>query len=906
MSLWKNESARVPLAVIGVLFVMISAVISINISRLDAQMAAAMVPGDEMDGADTALLYATADLARIINYAGMEALKQMGETPVIEPDNTSQYGHGATTPTVAEFNRNWAKGMIADTMNQYIRSNYMFNSYTYRGYAINTEPLNGWQDIKITPVHMALDRDLSTYVLPPANTYQTYWKVTVPMNISIVDLESGDVIDTQHIAIDNLITSRYPLLEGLTLEYEQRLNGADAVMAETTAFANAFTWTRGYMQYYTRTKGTENIVTNEHLALVVNGALLLDQGFVFNSVDTGSIIEYAMQTRSTLTGKDEMDAAEFLQTLDVSNGSFKVDPDADAATSTGDVKNATRALEAARSFDYNVTPVTDLLNNDSLPGGSEVKALIQKTIPQVYDTRLATGINRSKRITPGNHTGFETDHHIYDWGEPDTMILISQVPGDNDVPGNLYGETWGVTWTRKHVWRHYYTVYYRCKKIREYECEGPDGNVTTCTEEYWTTCSRIEYNETTTVDTREDTVTITIRSKENSRTSINLDHAGTTLSTMNDIDRAYASRDVEYEGSYVDAGLEEAYDRYKVEVYEPSKMTYIKDRGLSGEMNIQAYAVTFPDWLADEAQLAVDEITAQIREDIHLDPDINYLTYPNPADAMRAAARDLTAKIEAKRNDYEDAGRYGTNGKYSSCSAKVIAQVRRWYVDQVLYEVNENYMDAAEQIDDQIDTDFSESADDVREANNKGAELLKGALSFPIGLTMRAEHVRPDGSEYAEDDIAYWDEEVTLGVDMEPDYLFMDSDGGKKLINLGVQNVCIFGPTGIPVLPPPNYVVQFNSWMINVEGRINGFTLLDVDNKVHPNPMFGHEAQVYTREEYTIIDFNGIEIIGENKPIEFQFSTGTFIAVPPSGKPIGDRLGGYTETSPDYGKILRK
>ncbi len=66
---------------------------------------------------------------------------------------------------------------------------------------------------------------------------------------------------------------------------------------------------------------------------------------------------------------------------------------------------------------------------------------------------------------------------------------------------------------------------------------------------------------------------------------------------------------------------------------------------------------------------------------------------------------------------------------------------------------------------------------------------------------MRAEHVRDNGSKYEVDDIAYWEENVTLGVDMEPDYLFEDSDGGKQLINLGVQNVCFFGYTDVPVLP---------------------------------------------------------------------------------------------------------
>jgi len=198
----------------------------------------------------------------------------------------------------------------------------------------------------------------------------------------------------------------------------------------------------------------------------------------------------------------------------------------------------------------------------------------------------------------------------------------------------------------------------------------------------------------------------------------------------------------------------------------------------------------------------------------------------------------------------------------------------------------------------------------VREANKNGASLLKSALCFPIGLTMRAEHVMDDGTKYDVDDLAYWEENVTLGVDMEPDYLFEDSDGGKKLINLGVQNVCFFGPTGVPVLPPPNYVVQFNSWMINVEGQIDGFRLMDADNEVHPNPMFGHEAQVYRRVDLPVRDpSNNFIDIGYTTPIKFKFSTGTFIIVPP-GKTIGD-LDGYdlesiipfSETSLEYGNI---
>ena len=78
---------------------------------------------------------------------------------------------------------------------------------------------------------------------------------------------------SRDITVETVITSRYPLLKDLTDEYGERLNGTNAVMTETTAFAMAYTWGRGYLQY---SKNTPlNIVDNMHLALIMNGALLL-------------------------------------------------------------------------------------------------------------------------------------------------------------------------------------------------------------------------------------------------------------------------------------------------------------------------------------------------------------------------------------------------------------------------------------------------------------------------------------------------------------------------------------------------------------------------------------------------------------------------------------------------------
>jgi len=77
-----------------------------------------------------------------------------------------------------------------------------------------------------------------------------------------------------------------------------------------------------------------------------------------------------------------------------------------------------------------------------------------------------------------------------------------------------------------------------------------------------------------------------------------------------------------------------------------------------------------------------------------------------------------------------DKTRYYSGGKYSSCIAKTISQVREWYVDEVLYQVNEQYGGASNKIDDEINSSFDDSADDVREANKNGASLLKSALCF--------------------------------------------------------------------------------------------------------------------------------------------------------------------------------
>jgi hypothetical protein len=84
----------------------------------------------------------------------------------------------------------------------------------------------------------------------------------------------------------------------------------------------------------------------------------------------------------------------------------------------------------------------------------------------------------------------------------------------------------------------------------------------------------------------------------------------------------------------------------------------------------------------------------------------------------------------------------------------------------------------------------------------------------------------------------------------------------------------------LPTLEP--WIATVKMWSIDVEGEFVKFEVQIGDNEVHPDPIFGHEVQVYVREERIIKDqLNNFIPIGDNLPIKFNFTTGTFLIVPP-------------------------
>ncbi|HMB44215.1 MAG TPA: hypothetical protein VKL21_00185, partial [Candidatus Methanoperedens sp.] len=183
--------------------------------------------------------------------------------------------------------------------------------------------------------------------------------------------------------------------------------------------------------------------------------------------------------------------------------------------------------------------------------------------------------------------------------------------------------------------------------------------------------------------------------------------------------------------------------------------------------------------------------------------------------------------------------------------------------------------------------------------------FLSRGFKLPLAVSMRAYHVDENGNIYQPQKLQAWNESVTLLINQEPDYLdaFRPDPSNPRLYTLKVRNNNLLGVTGLHVLPTLDpWIATVNMWSIDVEGEFVKFEVQDVDNEVHPDPIFGHEVQVYVREDVPDVydSVTGLSI-GSNMPIKFYFTTGTFLIVPPGKiQGVGDKDGEIIEESPGY------
>ena len=87
-SILQNTDAYIPFTIIGIFIILAATFTSVYLVKMDSEIAETIYTTEKSDPRQTSVNLAAADLARCLNYAGMEALEWQGEHPVIQPEGT--------------------------------------------------------------------------------------------------------------------------------------------------------------------------------------------------------------------------------------------------------------------------------------------------------------------------------------------------------------------------------------------------------------------------------------------------------------------------------------------------------------------------------------------------------------------------------------------------------------------------------------------------------------------------------------------------------------------------------------------------------------------------------------------------------------------------------------------------
>jgi len=307
----EDDGARVPFAVIGVLLILVSTTASAYLMSMQSLGVANAVEDEREAELHDALACAKADIDCALNYACIYAEEDVGERPIVN-----------STMDPDEANRLRLERMAARNLTQYLEANYR-GSFVYGDYRIDASMAG---NVSVEPVYMNLSRAVYHPVLQCQVHYPAYYVASAPVRLHIT--RPGSTLGhAEEYEARALVTSRYPLLESLTGEYEARLNGT-VMLTDVTAASFAYTWARGYCQYYAGEPS--NIVDNDDLALIANAASLLEQGCEYNSVDPVSLASLVKHTydnaRSTKNVLEDNDLS-YINQYNFSNTSKKSLPE---------------------------------------------------------------------------------------------------------------------------------------------------------------------------------------------------------------------------------------------------------------------------------------------------------------------------------------------------------------------------------------------------------------------------------------------------------------------------------------------------------------------------------------------------------------------------------------------------
>ena len=286
--------------------------------------------------------------------------------------------------------------------------------------------------------------------------------------------------------------------------------------------------------------------------------------------------------------------------------------------------------------------------------------------------------------------------------------------------------------------------------------------------------------------------------------------------------------------------------------------------------------------------IALEKIFESVRH-ITLDPDIDAEHYPNPVLLVETAKSDLLAKYTQNISKYLDFSRYHPGPQFCSVGKKAVYYIREWYIRLIENTTKTVFSEIAQQMTHVIDTAIPSSAGfttkNITEALDDASDALRNQFTIPFGYDMNL-------TRYNHQEVVLWNETIRLAVDQYPNYLDpfqITSWGNEELWTLKIRNRCVFGPTGLPLLPPSPvtaWLMTLNLWVIDVQGEYPQFKIIDTSDETIFNPLLGHEPQSYVRE-LKVISAGNITL-GQNTRLTFGFTTVAFGLVPPWGMMLGD------------------
>ncbi len=951
MRVISDSRGRIPFAVLGVFLLIGSAVTSGIVSNLEREHSKGITIFLKAESTNYAVKYAEADISRILSYSFLQALKKVGESPVTYSNLSTQaakdyadedgdgkadeeiVGDNGVVDTFYEavnFNKNWARNMAKVSFNRYINSTFRNGIYRYGDYLIdvfdpdNNGAVDNWRDIEIDEIKMELDREvyIKSLISEENNSYPVYWKAHIKnLEIEVRNLSSGRNF-IQSINVSCLVPSRLPLMMSLVETYKKSINGISPLMGLVTLIGEGCTEARSLLQYAGKYNWVSNIVDNRWLQYLTNTGLVSIQYLVFNSIDPLELAYLAVKINDLVSKsnveendkyvKEESDDAirnEILGMIslpiDYKEDIFRTFGNGTDRKAEKELKNFTKS-EFPESGNGAVWNVARGILNDSMvtyyyfnesanpnlvlenewrgyefdkngyvyhlstPNGdsgnqktfdieylphvnSTVMKKIYEEIENTYSASFATQINRIK-MEESYSTSFSGN-----WRGPincEKWNLVSSKPegsilSKGKIPSSMqeYRETWVLEWKRNETWEHEEDGWISCNITHTYKEKVIFALIIS---DYQVHIQNIFHNKTIFGYRQDDNLEFLLRKY---------------------VDNHF----IRWRDYYTDTDRDEGIGKNLTLSCENWKNN-TADGDDSGYEKIE--------WLVDECLSALYNITEMIKKDGkeygNISGDFN-ITAANLS--LLDRERDLILeKFENNKEKYLDSRRYIYGNEYKSAAAKVVFKMKEWFIDEIKKKLNVSYSSMAEE---EINKELKrrgavfENYGDYESAVNEYKDGIGNLKSIHFGNKIKLS--------------GEWKENASLSLNAIPHYFdFKNPPSEEEDWQFDVKNICLFGPTGLPLLPTPvtPWVVTINSWYIHVEGHWDTFEVLDSNDETHPDPLFGHVSQAYVMKRKPVFDSichpESNPEIGQCRRLKFGFDTISLGIVPSGRLPIGD------------------